>query len=89
MLCKICVPSIQVLGVAGCYTIWHFMRRFTVGCTTYAHHHLYQILDVLRPVNRDGSYQGEIKCILTTSTHFGSLLNTHSTIEDLQKFGDK
>ena len=27
----------------------------------------YQILDVLYPVNREGSYQGEKKCIPTTS----------------------
>ena len=26
-----------------------------------------QILDTSRPVNRDGSYQGETKCIVTTN----------------------
>ena len=44
--------------------------------------------DVLRPVNREGSHQGETKCIPTTSTNSDSLLNTHSTVEDLEKFGE-
>ena len=44
-------------------------------------------LDVLRPVNREGSYQGETKCIPTTSQSSDSLLNTYSTGEDLEKFG--
>ena len=35
-----------------------------------------QILDVLRPVNREGSYQGETKCIPTTSKISDSLFNT-------------
>ena len=32
-------------------------------------------LDVLRPVNCKGSYQGETKCIPTASTNSDSLLN--------------
>ena len=51
--------------------------------------------DVLRPVNREGPYQGETTCIstiiiissiiiiiATTSTNCGSLFNAHSTVED-------
>ena len=44
-----------------------------------------QILDVLHPVNREGSYQGETKCIPTTSSD--SLFNTHSTVEDWRNLG--
>ena len=42
------------------------------------------ILDyVLRPVSREGSYQGETKCIPTNSNNYDSLLNnTHSTVDD-------
>ena len=35
---------------------------------------LHQILDILRPVNREGSYQSKTKCIPTTSTNSDSLL---------------
>ena len=41
------------------------------------------LLDVLRPVNHEGSYQVETKRIPTNS-----LLKTHSTIEYLEKFGE-
>ena len=34
-------------------------------------------LDVLRPVNREGSHQGEIKCIPTTNKNSDSLLSRH------------
>ena len=44
-----------------------------------------QILDVFRPVDRERSHQGETKCIPTTSTSSGSLLNTHATVEDRRK----
>ena len=43
---------------------------------------IYIILDVLRPVKREWSYQGEIKCIPTTSEISDSLLSTHSTVEE-------
>ena len=37
--------------------------------------------------NREGSYEDEpTKYIHTTNTHSDSLLHTHSTIEDLEKF---
>ena len=35
-------------------------------------------------VNREGSYWGETKRIPTTGTNSDSLLNTHSTVEDLE-----
>ena len=37
------------------------------------------ILDVLRKVNREGSYQGETKCIRTEKKHPDLLLKTHPT----------
>ena len=40
-----------------------------------------EILDVLRPANRYGSYQGENKRIPTASENL-SLFNTHSTVKD-------
>ena len=46
-----------------------------------------EILDDLRPVNREGSYQGETKSIPITSIHFDSLLNTHSTVEGWRNVG--
>ena len=39
------------------------------------------MLDVLRPVNREGSHHGETKCIPTTTTYSKSQLNTQSTVE--------
>ena len=45
------------------------------------------ILGDLRPVNREGSYQGETKRIPTTSANADSLLNTHSTVEDWKNTG--
>ena len=41
-----------------------------------------EILDVLRPVNREGSYQDETKCNPTTNENSDSLFSTDSTIED-------
>ena len=35
-----------------------------------------------------GYNQGKRKCIPTTSKKSDSLLNTHSTVEDLEKFGE-
>ena len=43
------------------------------------------ILDVLRPVNREGSYQEKEYCIPTTSKNSDALLNTHFTIDDVDK----
>ena len=40
------------------------------------------ILDVLRPVNREGSYGEESKSIRTTRTNYDSLFNTRSIVED-------
>ena len=40
-----------------------------------------QILNVLRSVNRERSYQGQTKCIPTTSKNSDSLFSTHSTVE--------
>ena len=45
------------------------------------------ILDVLCPVNRKGSYQGETKCIPITSTNYDSLFKTHSTVEVEERKG--
>ena len=44
------------------------------------------MLDVLRPVNREGSYQCETKSTPTTSEYSDSHFNTHSTVEDLLYF---
>ena len=41
-----------------------------------------KILDDLRLVIREGSYQGERKCIPTASTKCNSHFNTHSAVED-------
>ena len=41
------------------------------------------ILDFLRPVNREASYQGKTKCKSSDSQ-----FNTHSTVDDLAKFGE-
>ena len=41
----------------------------------------------LPQVNREGSYQGEPKCIPTTSEKSDSLFNTHSTFEDYRNLG--
>ena len=40
------------------------------------------VLDVLYPVNRKGSHQGETKCIATTSKILTSLFMTHFTVYD-------
>ena len=48
------------------------------------------MLCVLRPVNREGSYEGETKCIPTTRAHSDSQLSTHSgisTVEDWRNVG--
>ena len=46
-----------------------------------------KILYVLRPVNCEGSYPGETKCIPTTSKILNHYLpgKTHSTVEDLEQ----
>ena len=44
--------------------------------------HIY-ILDLLRLVNREGSYQGETKCSPCTSKNS----DTHSTVENWRNFG--
>ena len=41
-----------------------------------------QILVVLHPVKGEWSYQGETKCVPTTSTNSEPLLNPHSTVKD-------
>ena len=50
-----------------------------------------KVFDALRPVNREGSYQGETRCIPTTSKNADSLylvlLYTHSTLRISEKFG--
>ena len=48
-----------------------------------------QILDVLRTVNHEGSYQGETKRVPTTSKNSDSQLNAHSTVEDWRNLGEK
>ena len=45
------------------------------------------VLDVLRPVNRERSYQGETKCIPTTSKILIDYLNTYSTVEGWRNLG--
>ena len=42
----------------------------------------------LRPVNREGSYQGETKRIPTTSNNSDSLLNTQYTVGDWRNLGE-
>ena len=48
------------------------------------------MLDVLRPVNREGvgGGQGETKCMPTTSTMSDSLRNTRSILEDGRNLGE-
>ena len=46
------------------------------------------MLGALSPVNRQGSYQGETKCIPTTSKHSDLLLDADSTLEDWKKLGE-
>ena len=43
---------------------------------------------MLRPVNREESYQGETKCIPTTSKRFDSVLNAHYIVEDSRNVGE-
>ena len=43
----------------------------------------YSLLDVLRPVNLEGSHQSQTECVATTSqVHSGSLVMTHSSVGD-------
>ena len=56
--------------------------------TTRPHKRTDKTLDVLRPVNLEGSYQRDTKGTPTTSTESDSQLNTHSTVEDWTNVGE-
>ena len=45
------------------------------------------LIDVSRPVNREGSYQSETKFIQSSRTKSESLLNAQSIFEDSKHFG--
>ena len=45
------------------------------------------ILDLWHPVNREGSHQGETKCIPTTTKFLIHYLEHIPPVEDLEKFG--
>ena len=45
-----------------------------------------EIFDDLRPVNREGSHQGETKCVPTTSENCDN--NTHPTVQGWRTLGE-
>ena len=59
------------------------VQHISASCQLASKKGLNYIFDVLRSVNNEWSYQGETRCIPTTSKHSDSLFSTHDTVQDL------